>query len=63
MSAIKHGTPVVVTDANGEEHDAVALSSVEVKGHSFPIIWIMLAGHEDSRMPWPVESVREKEQS
>ncbi len=65
MSAIKQGARVLVTDANGVEHDAVALSSIEgrAQGHSFPVIWVAFADWE--RAPWPVESVRlaaEKEQ-
>lgn len=58
MTPIKDGSRVVVTDADGVEHDAVALSSVEGRnqGHSFPVIWVAFGDWD--RVPWPVESVR-----
>lgn len=51
------GTRVVVTDADGNEHDAYALSQVETQGHDFPVIWVAFPG-DGLRVPWPAESVR-----
>jgi hypothetical protein len=57
---ITEGTPVVITDAFGKEWPTTALSGVEIKGHSFPVIWVkrpLTAGGWD-KAPWPAESVR-----
>jgi hypothetical protein len=35
---IAAGTPVIITDAFGKEVVSVALSGVEVEGHSFPVV-------------------------
>lgn len=57
---IRRGDPVIAVDADGIEHVVTALSGVEVKGHSFPVIWINIpkkaGGFEPC--PWPAESVR-----
>jgi hypothetical protein len=57
---ITPGMQVVITDAYGAEHEVKALSAVETKGHSFPVIWIErpLASGATDRVPWPVEAVR-----
>lgn len=62
MSAtdIRAGAKVVVTDAEGVEHEVEALSGVEQKGHAFPLVWINrpLASGGFEPIPWPAESVR-----
>ncbi len=56
---IQKDDAVLVTDADGNEHPAVALSSVETAGHNFPVIWVRFAdGQYPPGVPWPVESVR-----
>jgi hypothetical protein len=56
------GDRVIITDAFGREHHAVALTPVEgthrdgKKIHDFPVLWITHTGTE--RVPWPIESVR-----
>ena len=56
------GVPVIITDAYGAEHRTTALSGVETKGHSFPVIWVerpLTAGGTEPA-PWPMESVRKE---
>lgn len=55
---INEGDEVMVTDVEGVEHSAVALSSIESKGHSFPVIWVTFDDRTWGRVPWPAESVR-----
>lgn len=56
---------VIVIDAAGNEHVAVARSDIEGthrdghKIHDFPIVWIDLAG----LVPWPAEFVRPANES
>jgi hypothetical protein len=59
-ATIAPGDLVVVTDADGREHEVQALSTVETDGHAFPVVWIarpLRSGGTD-RVPWPVEAVR-----
>lgn len=59
-TTIQAGTKVVITDADGVEHLVEALSGIEQKGHSFPVVWVnrpMRTGDFEPT-PWPVESVR-----
>jgi hypothetical protein len=58
VSGNKVGTLVVVTDAGGIEHHAIAASSIEGKamGHSFPVIWVSFEAGGQC-IPWPAESV------
>lgn len=60
MSQIANGDRVIIKYAYGNEHDAIAQSGVEVKGHSFPIVWVVLADGREA-LPWPVEDVRHRE--
>lgn len=59
-STIEAGTRVVITDADGIDHEVEALSGIEHKGHAFPLVWVnrprTSGGFEP--MPWPAESVR-----
>ena len=54
------GDPIVITDANGEDHPTQALSGVEVEGHNFPVVWVSrpLSGGGADRAPWPAAAVR-----
>lgn len=57
---ITQGTKLIITDASGTEHEAEALSGVEHKGHSFPIVWVnrpLKSGGFDPT-PWPADAVR-----
>jgi hypothetical protein len=59
-TTIQAGTKVVITDADGVEHLVEALSGIEQKGHSFPIVWVnrpMRSGDFEPT-PWPAEAVR-----
>lgn len=53
--SIKSGDRVVVTDAFGVEHEMVADTGIETRGHSFPVVWVQT---DDGRIPWPAESLR-----
>lgn len=59
-TTIQAGTQVVITDAEGAEHLAEALSGIEQKGHSFPVVWVnrpmRTGGFEPT--PWPADAVR-----
>lgn len=58
---ISAGSTVIITDAYGKEHEAEALSGVEVEGHSFPVVWVAAPrydGGKPERVPWPLEAVR-----
>jgi len=59
VSTIEPGTPVMVTDAGGFEHMAVATSGVEgqAAGHTFSVIWVAFESGGQS-IPWPAEFVR-----
>ena len=56
---ITPGTEVVLTDAEGREHRAVALSGVE-PGRTFPVVWVDLGRPwPTSRgLPWPADALR-----
>lgn len=59
---VSEGDSIVITDAFGVEHAAIALSGVEGthrdgrKIHDFPIVWVRTV--RGSRIPWPREDVR-----
>jgi len=55
-TAIAPGANLLIRDAFGEEHPALALSSPERAGHSFPVVWVKTETEE--RVPWPLEAVR-----
>jgi len=59
-TTIQAGSKVVITDADGVEHLTEALSGIEQKGHSFPIVWVnrpmRTGGFEPT--PWPAEAVK-----
>ncbi len=59
-TTIQAGTRVIVTDADGVEHEVEALSGIEQKGHAFPLVWVNrpLVSGEFEPMPWPAEAVR-----
>lgn len=59
-ATIQAGTKVIITDAEGVDHEVEALSGVEQKGHAFPLVWVNrpLASGDFEPMPWPVEAVR-----
>jgi hypothetical protein len=59
-AAITAGTKVVITDADGAEHEVEALSGVEHKGHAFPLVWVNrpLVSGEFEPTPWPADAVR-----
>ncbi len=54
---VRVGDRVKVLDAFGVWRDATADSEVE-PGHKFRIVWVIVDGWPDDRMPWPVDSVR-----
>jgi hypothetical protein len=56
--SIGSGDHLVVTDAEGVEHRALALSSIESAGHNFPVVWVTFDDRQCGRVPWPAESVR-----
>jgi hypothetical protein len=56
----ERGQAVVVTDFRGNTHRMVALSDVEEKGHDFPVVWVSEPDQE-TRIPWPAESVTPEE--
>ena len=51
---------VVITDADGVDHEVEALSTVETKGHLFPLVWVNrpLVSGEFEPIPWPANHVR-----
>ena len=51
------GDRVEVIDAFGVWRDATADSEVEL-GYKFRIVWVVVDGWPDDRMPWPVDSVQ-----
>jgi hypothetical protein len=59
-TTIEAGMRVVITDANGDEHEVEAVSGVEQKGHAFPLVWVnrplVSGGFEPT--PWPADAVR-----
>ena len=60
MADIAPGTHVIITDAYGTEHPAIATSGI-TKSHprGFPIVWV--TGdlfRDDNPVPWPAEDVR-----
>ena len=59
-TTIAAGSRVIITDADGVEHEVDALSGVEIKGHSFPLVWVNrpLKSGDFEPTPWPAESVR-----
>jgi hypothetical protein len=60
-TAIRAGTRVIITDAEGREYEVEALSGIEHKGHAFPLVWVNrpLSSGDFEPMPWPADSVRE----
>lgn len=60
MADIAPGTPVIITDAYGTEHRAIATSGI-TRSHArgFPIVWVTGDHfHDDNPVPWPAEDVR-----
>lgn len=59
-TTIAPGTRVVITDADGAEHEVEALTGIERKGHAFPLVWVnrplVSGGFEPT--PWPADAVR-----
>jgi hypothetical protein len=55
-TTITPGAKILITDAFGDEHPALALSLPESDGHSFPVVWVKTETEE--RVPWPLEAVR-----
>lgn len=59
-ATIQAGLRVIITDAEGAEHEVEALSGIEQKGHAFPLVWVnrplVSGGFEPT--PWPAEAVR-----
>jgi hypothetical protein len=58
--SIAAGIRVIITDVDGREHETEALSGVETKGHSFPLVWVNRPLHSGGfePMPWPAEAVK-----
>jgi hypothetical protein len=56
------GAPVVITDAFGDEIPTIALSGIEVSGHSFPVVWVErpLKNGDTEPAPWPLDAVKSK---
>ena len=59
-TTIQPGVRLIVTDADGAEHEVEALSGIEVKGHAFPLVWVNrpLVSGKFEPTPWPVDAVR-----
>ena len=59
-TTIEAGARVIITDADGQEHEVEALSGIEQKGHAFPLVWVNrpLVSGEFEPTPWPADSVR-----
>lgn len=57
---IAPGTRVVITDAEGNDHEVEALSGIERRGHAFPVVWVNrpLVSGDFEPTPWPAEAVR-----
>ena len=56
---ISVGDDVVIIDAFGQELATRALSGLESKGHSFPVVWVeRRVGTGTEPAPWPAEAVR-----
>jgi hypothetical protein len=57
---IQPGARVVITDAEGNEHEVEALSEIEQKGHAFPLVWVNrpLTSGGFEPIPWPADAVR-----
>lgn len=58
MTDMIHPGQVMITDAEGKEHPAVATTGV-VRGRDFPVVWVGIGDHLP--VPWPAESVRQIE--
>ena len=59
-TTIQAGVRVVITDADGVDHEVEALSGIEQKGHAFPLVWVnrpLVSGRFEPT-PWPAEAVR-----
>lgn len=59
-ATVDAGTAVIITTADGTEHQTTALTGVEREGHNFPVIWVLrpLADGGTDRVPWPADAVR-----
>jgi plastocyanin len=59
-TTIQAGTQVVIIDADGASHEVEALSGIENKGHSFPVVWVNrpLTSGGFEPIPWPADAVR-----
>ena len=59
-TSIAAGTRVIITDADGAEHEVEALSGIEQKGHAFPLVWVNrpLVSGDFEPTPWPADAVR-----
>ena len=54
------GMRVIITDTESADHEVVALSGIEHKGHAFPLVWVnrpRVSG-EFEPTPWPADAVR-----
>lgn len=60
IATIHAGGRVIITDADGAEHEVEALSGIEQKGHAFPLVWVNrpLRSGQFEPTPWPADSVR-----
>lgn len=60
ITSIAAGMRVIITDADGAEHEVEALSGIEQKGHAFPLVWVNrpLVSGEFEPTPWPADAVR-----
>jgi hypothetical protein len=61
------GVTVIVTDAGGVEHEALARSVIEgrfvdgILTHDFPVVWVDIPrwdGQGTARVPWPLTADR-----
>lgn len=59
-TTIQAGMRVIITDADGTNHEVESLSGIETKGHAFPLVWVNrpLASGDFEPTPWPAEAVR-----
>ena len=57
MSEIRPGSNVIVTDANGADHQATATSGV-MPGRDFPVVWVYFDRKNLAVIPWPASDVR-----
>jgi hypothetical protein len=62
--AVKRGDKVEVCDAAGDWHQVTASRDGVDKGHRFPVLWVKGTGRNNRpyELPWPIESVRGREQ-